>query len=314
MGKRLKQHNSPITEADVLNRLTYEDYLHRIRRLVLSIFEWTNLPNTMDSRYIEECLFTDGQAALFYDDEIGFINSRATSAGYLNMYGLPTRIHCYSFTVINTTRRLFYGQDTTAKKNEQCILVMNNWDRTPTLPSVELYAMRLADAQRVADLNIKAQANPVLVLTDQDQVITVKNAYNQYRNNEPVIFGDKNVLTGNEIKALKTDAPFVADKIMDYKREIWNELLTFLGLSNIETEKKERLITAEAEGNNEVINMNLQAMLAPRKHAAEQFNLKFGENIDVKVRSDLANYVKMTESSILKDDGLVDIGEGVENE
>ena len=86
---------------------------------------------------------------------------------------------------------------------------------------------------------------------------------------------------------------------MSYKREIWNEFLTTMGLQNL-SEKKERLISNEVDSNNEVINMNLQALLIPRKDACRQFNEKYGlsgdKAIDVKVRSDLYNIVKQYES------------------
>ena len=105
---------------------------------------------------------------------------------------------------------------------------------------------------------------------------------------------------------MSTEAKFIAKDIMDYKREIWNEFLTFLGIQNL-SEKRERLITGEVDSNNELLNLNLQALLIPRKEACKQFNEKYGlmgnKAIDVKVRSDLYNIVKQYES-ITSDYGL----------
>ena len=67
-------------------------------------------------------------------------------------------------------------------------------------------------------------------------------------------------------------------------------------------EKAERLITDEANSNNELINLNLQAALVPRQKAAEQFNKLFGlegdKAISVRVRSDLHNIIKEAESIV----------------
>ena len=109
----------------------------------------------------------------------------------------------------------------------------------------------------------------------------------------------------DSVKCIKTDAPFVADKIMDYKKEIWNEALTFLGINNIMLEKKERLVSDEANSNNELINLNLQSYLIPRMEACKQFNKLYGlegtdKEISVRVRSDLRNIIK-TEMSSVKD-------------
>ena len=123
--------------------------------------------------------------------------------------------------------------------------------------------------------------------------------------NKPIIFGDKNSLSPDQIKAIRTDAPFVADKLLDYKQRIWGEALQFLGINNIEVEKRERLISDEANSNNEVVNLNLQSFLIPRQEACRQFNEKFGltgtdKEISVRVRSDLENVIK-SELSITKD-------------
>ena len=168
---------------------------------------------------------------------------------------------------------------------------------------MELFALRLYEAEQTAMVNIKAQKTPVLLLMDEKQRLTMENIYSQYDGNKPVIFGDKNSLGENVIKAINTQAPFIADKIIDYKKEIWNEALTFLGINNIIVDKKERLITDEANSNNELINLNLQSYLAPRQEACRQFNEKFGftgtdKEISVRVRSDLHNIIKNAQSIV----------------
>lgn len=169
--------------------------------------------------------------------------------------------------------------------------------------SMELFALRLYEAERTADVNIKAQKTPVMILLNEKQRLTMKNLYNQYDGNQPFIFGDKDNLSQEQLKAINTEAPFIADKIIDYKKEIWNEALTFLGINNIMVDKKERLITDEANSNNELINLNLQSYLAPRLEACKQFNEKFGltgtdKEISVRVRSDLHNIIKNAQSIV----------------
>lgn len=299
MGKRIRKvpPKDAFRDAILMNSETYVDYLERMKKIALSMFEWQNLPQSMNARFIEMCLFYNGQAALLYDDELGFLNTMAADGGYINIYGLPTEIQCYSYRF--NQRRTLYMTDTGEEKGKECILVMNNYERIPTCSTVNLFAYRLAEAQRTADVNIKAQRTPVLITTDQKQYFTLKKMYEEYDGNTPAIFADKNVITPDALKTLKTDAPYVAQDIMDYKREIWNEFLTFMGISNL-SEKRERMISNEVDSNNELINLNLQALLIPRKEACKQFNEKYGlmgeKAIDVRVRSDLYNVVKQFES------------------
>lgn len=296
---KAKSLDSKFQDAILLDSQTYFDYLERMKKIALSMFEWVNLPPTMNERYLEMCLYYKGQAALLYDEDYGFINTQAADSGYINIYGLPTKLNCYSYSY-NQMREL-YTPGTNLPAEEECILVMNNYQRVPTASTIELYAQRLAEAQRTADVNIMAQKTPVLVLTDKNQELSVRNLYAQYEGNSPVIYGDKNLLSEKALTVLKTDAPFVANDIRLYMKEIWNDFLTFLGISNLD-EKRERLISSEADSNNELVNMNMQSYLIPRKQACKEFNEKFGltgeKMIDVRLRSDLYNIIKDNESIV----------------
>lgn len=298
MGKvKKKGISNQFEDAMLLNSRTYVDYLERAKKIALSMFEWVNLPDSMNSRYLEMCLYYKGQAALLYDEDYGYINTQAADSGYINIYGLPTKINCFSYSY-NQIRDL-YVADSGEEKNKECILVMNTYERIPTCSTIELFALRLAEAQRTADINMSALRTPILIKTDRNQELSMRNLYAQYEGNTPVIYADRNQLDPDSIKVFKTDAPFIAKDVMEYKVQIWNEMLSFLGVSNL-SEKRERLVTNEVDSNNELVNLNLQSYLAPRKKACEEFNEKYGlmgeKAIDVKVRSDLYNIIKQAES------------------
>lgn len=304
MGKKIMnfRNNYKFIDNLLMNDLTFYDYLDRFRKVALSVFEWVNLPKTMNSMWLEKCLFYEGQATLLKDKNYGFINTKCCSDGDINIYGLPSSLNCYSFQY-NTSRKLYTGLDSNTDEFEDCILVQNNWERIPTTGTIELFAYRLYEAEQTAFTNIKAQKTPVLLLVDETQRLMMENLYSQYDGNKPFIFGDKKQINQDTLKAIRTDAPFIADKITDYKKEIWNEALTFLGINNIMVDKKERLITDEANSNNELINLNLQSYLAPRQEACRQFNEKFGftgtdKEISVRVRSDLHNIIKNAQSVV----------------
>ena len=321
MGKKkFKANNREFIDTAWVNDATYWDYLERLKKVAMSMFEWVNLPDSMNARYIEKSLYYHGSAAFLYDETLGYINTNCASSGQINIYGIPTALNCYSYGY-QETRRVYTGlrydeyANPINKAYEECILVMNNWERTPTCSTLELFALRLYEAERACDVNIKASKTPVMIVCDEEQRLTMKNLYLQYDGNEPFIFGDKNSLSGDMLKAVKTDAPFIADKLMAYKKEIWNEALEFLGVNTLSLEKKERLISDEASSNNELINMNLQSYLVPRQEACKKFNEKYGltgtdKEISVRVRSDLFNLIKQNESIVSdyedNEDGIID--------
>ena len=329
-NKNIRPDNLKFIDSALSNDDTYFDYLRRMRMVALSMFEW-KLPKGMDARYLEKCLYYKGMASMFETPEFGFINTQCYTNGYLNIYGLPSALNCNTFNGLHWYKKLFTRIGETnevidKQRKEECVLVLNDWEGVPTAFTIEQFAYRMYLAQRAADVNMSAQRTPVMVVCSDKQRLTMQNLYSQYDGNMPFIFGDKESnINENSLKALKTDAPFICDKIIDYKKEIWNEFLQFLGVNSISIEKKERLITDEANQNNEVINLYLQSRLAPRQKACDQFNELYGltgdDKIEVRVRSDLHNIIKNAESVILdykenliEDDLKSNIEEGVTDE
>ena len=315
--KPIRGH-SQFKDTILLNQDTYFDYLDRFKKIALSIFDWKNLPDSMDSRFLELSLYYLGKAALLRDKNI-FMDLKAAWNGNVNMYGLPTKINCWSYNLNISKKTFMGGLDTISDSNrdEYAVLVMNNFDMIPTAPTLELFAKRLAECQRACDSNVKQQKYPYVVLTTKAQELTFRNLANQIDDGELFIYGDKDGLNLDQIRTIKTDAPYVADKLTEYKKEIWNEALTFLGISNIDY-KRERMISSETDSKNELINLNLQSYLIPRKKACDQFNQLFGltgdKAIDVVVRSDLHNIVKELENSFDEIDGREQMAEKIEDE
>lgn len=302
MGKNkrnFKFNNLSFLESSVINNATFIDYYNRLCQIALNMFTWENLPSSMNQEFLEQTLFYFGKASFLYDKNLGYINTKCSSNGQVNLYGLPTKFNCYSFDY-QEHRKLYTGlkPDTEEKDTTQAILVRNNIDMTPTAQSIELFAYRLYNAERTMDTNIILQKMPFFIACEDSQKLTFQNLFSQIEGNKIVIFGEKNGADLNSIRAIKTETPFICDKLSDYKKEIWNDFLTFLGINNLQVEKKERLISDEANSNNEVINYNLMARLKYRQIACEEFNDLFGTDISVKLNSDLKNIIKQTESII----------------
>jgi hypothetical protein len=197
---------------------------------------------------------------------------RCTPSGTLNNYD-----EAIAYTAYSTVYNKIFDRD-------DCVLIRNNYLERPTDNSVVLFTSRLTEAERTIDVNVKAQKTPVLVRCDEKDRLTMKNLYQNYEGNEPFILGAKS-LNPEGLKVLKTDAPFVVDKLQIYKRDIWIEALTFFGINNANSDKRERLITDEVNANNEVISINAESMLLTREEACEQINKMYGLNVSVKMRS-----------------------------
>lgn len=261
-------------ETAVLNTETFEDYYSRLRLLALTMFEWENLPDSMDARYLEESLYYFGLACFCPDKFLGWLSLPCLPSAELNIYGEAIKYTVYSR---HTDYSKTYDRD-------EIVLVRNNLQRIPTDLTVRLFARRLYEAERAIDVNIKSQKTPVLITCTDKQRLTLKQVYQKYDGNEPVIFGDKN-LDISGINVLKTDSPYVADKIIQYKQNVWSEFLSFIGVNNTPYEKSAQLVSDEINANNQMLMLSAETMLNTRKYACEKFNEKTGYNIEVKLRT-----------------------------
>lgn len=270
-----KKKNQAFHDALMANGATYVQYYNRLMELSMSMFEWNNLPDTVDERYLELGLFSSGCMVFFKDDVIGELALNMTYQGGFDIYGEPTRRRAYSR----------YNQFQTTLNKDNSVIIWNNMLRTNSALDVQMFAYRLYNLDRIVDINTNAQKTPVLITCDEKQKLTMKNLYMQYEGNYPVIFGDNN-LDIKSLSVLKTDAPFVSDKIYDLKVKIWNEALTYLGISNINTTKKERMITDEVIRNQGGTIASRYSRLESRRRAVKKINKMFGLNITVDYRED----------------------------
>lgn len=269
-----RKRDSQFWESAYMNNRTYLQYYNRLTELAISMFEWQNLPKTVDQRFLEMCLFGDGMCVFFQDEVLGYLSLQCMIGGRLNVYRIPMERKAYA---TNGYQR---------ELNEtNSVIIFNNYLHTNSLLDVEMFSKRLYNLDRAIDVNANAQKTPVLIQCDESQRLIMKNLYKQYEGNEPFIFGSKG-LDASGLKVLQTGAPYVADKLYELKTQIWNEALTYLGISNINVVKKERMITDEVTRNQGGTVASRYSRLESRRQACKQINEMFNLNIWVDYRED----------------------------
>ena len=274
MGRR--RPPTQFGESAWMNDATYLQYFNRLKELAISMFEWKNLPDTVDARYMELKLFETGAIVYFNDDVIGNLCLECIQQGRFDVYGYPI------------LRRAYSGYNNYSKllKPSNSVIIYNNYLHTNSTLDVEMFAKRLYNLDRIIDVNANAQKTPILIRASEKQRLTMKNLYKEYDGNAPFIFGDKN-LDMSDLTAIKTDAPYVADKIYELKTQIWNEALTYLGISNVSITKKERMITDEVLRNQGGTIASRYSRIDSRRRAADLINQMFGTDIEVEYREDV---------------------------
>lgn len=289
--------NNKITDTELsmlLNNATAIDYEDRLHMLAISLFTWKGLDDIAGfgaSHFIEESLYRYGKACIVKDDEIGIKALNVTAAGKLNIYYLPVKVNAFS-----TGYNKIYDFD-------DVVYIMNNELQKPTKDTLTLFAARLYETERTSDVNLQAQKTPVLIEGDKNVLLTLKNTYMQYSGNMPVIYGNKNFDVSSKLNVLRTDAPYIVDKLEDHKHNLWNDCMTFLGINNANTSKKERLVTSEVESNDQLINYYLNCFYKTRKKACDILNEKFGTNVQIVLNKEVVDLLAKTTEALEKEGG-----------
>lgn len=262
--------------AKLINDRTITDYFIRLMLIARSLFKYENLPNGMDEKWIERYLFSEGACLFYKDPTVGYMVAKIGETGPLNYYDEPTTLRPYATNYIYKGKELI--------NNVNCVIIRNNDEMLPTAPTLQIYAYDLTNIKRTQDTNIVNLKMPTIVRCSDKQKLSLKQTIAQRNDNEPVIWGDKNLdLSNVEVLDLKTTIVF--DKLQIQKHAIWNECMTFLGINNANMDKRERLVDDEVQANNEQVKACEDVMLKAREDAVKRINEMFGLEISVRRRN-----------------------------
>lgn len=294
--------NNQQQENDYLNDQTYLSYMWRLYDLAVSVFEWKNLPQGINERMVERWLLANGMCLFVYDEEIkndpeqrspeGYAMLRMVMNGAFDIYNIPKERTAYTVDPNHATMRF----DIT-----NSVICFNDNLGIPTFLQLDLYAKMLWQCDRTVYTNIAMQKTPRVVRCSEKQRTSLKNLFAQVDGFKDLVWADE-ALDLSGVEVLDTTAPYVADQIQIVKHQIWNEALTYLGIENTNTDKKERMVSDEVLSNMGDVEAQRFTRLNSRKQFCEEVNEMFGLDIDCDFRSGM--YIRTDKDGTVPVDGM----------
>lgn len=258
-------------EIDAFKVKNYRRIYDYYKMLALNMFTWENLPETMDSRYIENALYENGLCLVNDDKDLGLISVPCSYGANMNINGESTEIITSGYNYVKTVKYI---------NNDNCVLIRNNDLAKPTRDYIANYAERMLEVEMCIRANINQQKFPWFINATEKTKKSLQLIFDKVENFEPFILANREIMGEAPLEVLTMSTPYVADKLNAYKYELEREILSFLSLNN-NFEKKERLLTDEVNSNNDFIHTNAMLMYKVRLQACEQINKKFGLNVRV---------------------------------
>lgn len=259
-----------ITNFPIVNEFTR--LLNHYGLLARNRFKWENLPNGIESRHIEKALYTHGQAIFFKDENKGFVCLPGQSSKERNVYDEPTG---YIITAHNFSKTI---------EAKECVRILDNDDGVPSKIHIMHFADLMSRVQKTWNINLHQQKFPFIIPTTADTKKSAETMFGKIDDDELAIFVDKTLEDSEQvdgIKVLQTGVPYLLDKLQECKNSLSSELMTYLGINNSASNKRERLLTDEVNSNNSEILFNLDLGYEVRQRACELINEKFNLNVKV---------------------------------
>lgn len=268
--------------------------------LITSMFEWENLPDSIDPIYLEKMLNLNGYVGFLLDENFGFIVQNGTLSNQLDIYENPTR-----FTITNPNyhklARFEYNVNNYGDllNTENVTIINNDFFQNSTFYYADKFAVELADLEQTIRLVRNTYRCPYVFLTSEDNKLAMKNFYQKIQDGEQVIYlkslkdkagiGETSLLDKVQVLNLaNTNANAnVLEDLYNEKKRIINTYLNYIGLTYNDNGKKERLITDEVNSQDGITASSLESRLKARRKSVDLINQCYGLDIEVNISKNI---------------------------
>lgn len=254
---------------------------------LISIYEWSGIPDTWPMNYFQYILFGYGYASIFDTDEYGILVNDCNLSGY-DIFYQPTT--CMIANPILGTKRLEIGQD--------CEIVKVQPDYGSVMDIISVYADLMAMALETAGINLLNSKLSYVFMADSNQSAqSFKKLYDKIASGEPAAVIDKQLLDdeGNvrwQLFTQNVGQNYITDKVLNDLRTIENQFNTEIGIPNANTQKRERLISDEVNANNVETQSKVLLWLDTMREGLAKVNSHYGLNIAVNYRYEAVEALK----------------------
>lgn len=245
----------------------------------MSVFEF-ELPEMWDRNYFLYSLFLNGYLAIVNTDKFGVICQHCGLRGY-NIYYNPTHA-----IIVNP---LLTGI-LEPKIGTQCSIIRLQPNYSGISDIVNYYADNMAMTAETCEMNImNSKLSFLFAVRGKSQAESMKKILDQVMRGELGVFYDEKLKMGNDnipLDFFNNDLKknFIAPELQDTLRR-WEEMFcNEIGIPNIRSDKKERMIVDEVNSNNIECFTKAELWLETLKEGVEQTNKMFNLDLSVKLR------------------------------
>ena len=240
----------------------------------LTMFLYTNLPDTLPIEEIEKILQLSGTGFITMIDEQLVILKGSYSYDEVDIYNRPYKINCY--LPDKKTFKMFNISDG--------VIIKNDYLERGLLPIFKKWGFLINESELTLIIaNRYKRMVKTFIANDDPTAESVRTYLTKVDN------GESSVITSNILwDSIKIDGETNTNtlhELIEYDNYIKSELYKEIGLYSNDNMKKERLISSEVENGMNSIFPLVDNMMNCRKQAIDKINKKFNTDISVEFTS-----------------------------
>lgn len=246
-------------------------YLKKFARLAMNVYEWENLPETVDPYLIEKYLFEDGRCIIWNDPNFGMVVARCAITKW-DAWKKPLMLRPVYDGIPNIMQEISI---------DECAFITDLFDYDAKRRDVCVLISELISIQDIIDTQHLNQASPLMAVSGNTKTKDkLMNCIKKIAGGYKVLYLEDDIT--NSIKPLKMDGPYNVPTLVQYKQNLENEILAYLGIDSKDAYmKKERSLVDEQEANDELLNYMLTDGLRGRQRAINDNKIGFTATVKV---------------------------------
>ena len=262
--------------------------------IATSRFKWKGLPDSIKPYQLEKIINFYGQAVVFkIGDETlacSFVNSGDLDIYGESMKGKPIGINGVSFPELYVKRTMVNLSGKVQVREQEGVLIRNNIYSVPTYALIKPYVEKLCFIWESMGINAGLSRVVALIHANKDLSGTMRAEIGKILGNTPsgiAIVNDKtNAL--EKIEKLDFKVEYQPDKYWTDFDNTFNKICELVGITcDMNKNKKERVVVAQVESNDELTTVVEDSYLDFRRLGAEEMNKLWNLNVSVENKNEI---------------------------
>lgn len=247
---------------------TWLRWVKEIINTKITMFSYDNLPEKdLTSEIMERALMFNNFLCGYYDDTLGFVICRWRCGSVYNLYWRPERVDLYSLTGKTIKLGVPYSDIILFRDNPMDIipfLTLNSW--------IE----KIIDKEKTLDSVFNWLSLPLILTGDKEQVNSLKQIMKKSIARDPFIAAGKGYK--DHVEQFDIKLPAELEQIYNIMKKYKGMAMASIGIYEVD-EKRERIVTAEIQSQNDFVDMVYMGMYNERKRFVDEVNKRYGYNI-----------------------------------